>query len=305
MMKRYIRVFDNHSDYENYLNSGDMLLPNVSHCVTQDDIHYNPLRDYSLDYLTFVSLVDNNDILFCYYNTNLYNVSKTISVSVDDGATWEEYESTSVNGGTTIATLNAGEKLLVKGMNSKYWERNGVQIVHSYFEMDNVNVEGNIMSLVYGDNFVGQTTLTEQMVFDGLFAGCGIVNAKNLVLPSTTLTDCCYQTMFANCENLVTAPQLPATTLAVRCYNGMFDGCTSLTTAPDLPATTLAQGCYEYMFVNCISLSKEAKLPNTYTPSNKLSGDYCGYMYDSTGLTYSETSSVYAELAYQHYSDMK
>ena len=38
----YIRTFQNHSQYEDYLASADFSRPNVSHCINQDDVHYNP-----------------------------------------------------------------------------------------------------------------------------------------------------------------------------------------------------------------------------------------------------------------------
>ena len=72
--------------------------------------------------------------------------------------------------------------------------------------------------------------------------------------------------MFANCSNLVTAPELPSTTLGYYItsvasgategyYYGMFSGCTSLRTAPELPATDLVYGSYAYMFKGCTLLN--------------------------------------------------
>ena len=99
------------------------------------------------------------------------------------------------------------------------------------------------MSLLYGDNFKGQTSLSgKDYAFRYLFSGCtNIVSAKNMSLPATTLAKYCYNTMFRDCTGLTTAPELPATTLADDCYENMFYGCTSLTTAPVLPATALAK----------------------------------------------------------------
>ena len=121
------------------------------------------------------------------------------------------------------------------------------------------------MSLLYGDNFKGQTDLTgKNYAFYRLFSdNTKVVNAENLSLPATTLANNCYQYMFNGCTSLVNAPELPATTLVEYCYNGMFDGCTSLTTAPELPATTLAESCYYRMFMDCTSLTTAPELPAT------------------------------------------
>ena len=131
------------------------------------------------------------------------------------------------------------------------------------------NVEGNIMSLLYGDGFINKTDFIGEenkefsYAFYELFANCeNLINAKDLKLPATTLTSYCYQSMFHGCTSLVTTPELPATTLSKFCYGGMFDGCTSLTIAPILPATTLAEECYYGMFKDCTSLTT-VELPAT------------------------------------------
>jgi hypothetical protein len=143
--------------------------------------------------------------------------------------------------------------------------------VGSFFSSDcEFDTQGNVMSLLYGDNLKGQTDLTEKdCAFCSLFSDykgektCGIVNAKDLSLPATILADRCYQYMFRDCISLTTAPELPATTLAKYCYASMFNGCTNLTAAPELPATTLANNCYQTMFYGCTSLTTAPELPAT------------------------------------------
>ena len=112
------------------------------------------------------------------------------------------------------------------------------------------DVYGNIMSLEYGDNFIGQTVWVGSNVDSsyGLFYNTDIRSAKNLILPAITLAEGAYRAMFADCSSLTKAPSLPATTLSPYCYRAMFAGCSSLITAPSLPATTLAEGCYMEMF---------------------------------------------------------
>lgn len=91
------------------------------------------------------------------------------------------------------------------------------------------------MSLAYGDNFIGQTTIPGNNYF---YYFCSTMNSgehntwlksvENLVLPATTLTSNCYNCMFAECTQITKAPVLPATTLVSHCYDAMFAGCTSL-----------------------------------------------------------------------------
>lgn len=127
-------------------------------------------------------------------------------------------------------------------------------------------VYGNVMSLLYPDNFATNTTITNSYALYGLFKdNAKITNheTKKLVLPATTLAGNCYEMMFYRCTALTKAPELPAETLSSSCYNGMFFGCTGLTEAPKLPATTLATSCYEGMFYGCTKLTTAPELPAT------------------------------------------
>lgn len=221
---------------------------------------------YSSQYLTIESLENGNTI---EWRNNNGNFPCTISASTDNGTTWTAYTSTS--GGTPIASLNAGDKVLLKGLNERYFPispqnlRSGAGSVFCFSKR--CNVYGNIMSLVSGDNFTGSTSVSSYAftyLFYGGGGGVSVVNAKNLILPATTLASHCYDCMFSYCTSLTTAPELPATTLAEYCYWGMFHDCTSLTTAPSiLPATTLALRCYTGMFHNCTSLTTAPVLPAT------------------------------------------
>ena len=212
--------------------------------------------DYSKQYLTFKITEDGN-----------INVPTGTTYSINGGE-WK-------NTGTTL-TVNGGESIRCKGNNIKY-ENNNFSNSTAGFE-----IEGNMMSLLYGDDFIDKIELPEYDTFS-IFAGCtGLTSAENLILPATTLTDYCYNYMFGGCTSLVTAPELPATTLANYCYFGMFMSCTSLVTAPELPATTLKDYCYYAMFHSCTSLVTAPALPAT-----TLASECYSYMFNGcTSLNY-------------------
>lgn len=111
----------------------------------------------------------------------------------------------------TKIQANAGQVLYFKG-NLKPKEYEGIG---TFNISKKCNVSGNIMSLLFGDNFEGQTDLTGyDHVFYQLFYYSNIIDASQLILPATTLAENCYDNMFSNCTSLVTAPALPAVTLA-------------------------------------------------------------------------------------------
>lgn len=194
-------------------------------------------------YLTFVARESGT---FSFGRTIRHH---SIQYSLDSGISW-----TTLASDTNSPTVQSGNKIMWKSNITPETDI-GIGIFSSTGSFD---VEGNPMSLLYGDNFRGQTSLagTEEAFFL-LFSGCtGLTSAENLVLPATTLGKECYNAMFMNCTSLTKAPKvLPATTLAIACYSMMFYGCTSLTTAPVLQASTLVGLCYDYMFKGCTNLN--------------------------------------------------
>ena len=232
--------------------------PNTYICNDCGDVPPTPI-DYSTQYLTFRP---NGDTEFWYESGEDW-----VLYSLDSGSTWSQ-----LTRGTHSPTVHSGETIMWK---------NNVYIGNFKSSGSTWEVEGNVMSLLYLDNFSGATIASS---FEQLFNGCtGMTNAENLILPATSvdyvgykemfanctrltkspkvlpattlLHNYCYQGMFYNCTSLTTAPIISATTLSIGCCQGMFRDCESLTTAPTLSAATLASMCYEYMFDGCTSLN--------------------------------------------------
>ena len=216
-------------------------------------------QDYSQDYLTF-DVITNGTILW----KQVGDVSRTITYSKDNGTTWTEINATTA--GTAI-NVTVGDKILFKGTNQSYAvDRSN----YSGFDGGTAtyNIQGNIMSLVYGDNFVGKTTMSGTYNFCSLFKQSMAVSAENLILPATSLTNHCYRAMFSKAHNLTVAPALPATTLGEYCYYYMFEEC-AISSAPELRASTLVSNCYGNMFTGCRSLNYIKCLATTI-PANCL-----------------------------------
>ena len=216
---------------------------------------------YTDMYLTIEALNDGNII----WKASSTSLTRTIQYSKDDGVNWTSV--TSTTGGTEIP-VSAGDVVLFKGSNGYY----GTDLYANSFGYTTsiCKVYGNIMSLIYGDNFTDKTTLGNNYTFISLFAQFEhnfdngyLVDVSNLILPATGLTQGCYQNMFYDCTMITTAPALPATVLADECYMQMFRHCSRLISAPELPATTLAYMCYDTMFTECYKLTKAPVLPAT------------------------------------------
>ena len=230
-----------------------------------------------------------------FYVENITNSDETLSIvkgasgaptiSIEystDKTNWSALGNTDTTALTH--TLHPGDKLYLRAA-ADTWGASNSSNTNRINGISRVG--GNVMSLLYGSNFNGQEIsfpVNSAYNFSFLLTGNNtLLDASKLLLPATTLTDNCYESMFRNCTALTTAPELPATTLEWDCYKSMFYGCTSLINAPELPATTLAYECYDSMFYGCQSLRAAPELPTTtlasYCYANMFYGCYLlGYI---------------------------
>ena len=269
-MGKYLKKFELTSKYEEYINSDMTIFPNVSIIKDINGIHYNPIHDYSQDYLTFVAKEDGT---FKF-------TGNSINYSVDDGETW-----TTLSSNTDTPTVQAGNKIMFKATLISQ-DSNGIG---TFSSTSKFIAQGNVMSLLYGDDFIGQKDLTgKNYVFYDLFNSCtGLTNVKNLCLPATTLTNNCYSGMFNSCTSLTIAPELPATTLANNCYSRMFNGCTNLNYIKMLATDISATDCLYNWVIEVSSTGAFVKHPNMTSLPTGSSGIPTGW-------------TVYTEDEYKH-----
>ena len=236
-----------------------------------------------------------------FYVKNLTSSANTLSIKKNDSSapTITVYYSTDKTTWTSMGdtdttaitySIPANSKVYLKATTDRWGGESGNTIYTSITCSNNFGIGGNIMSLLYGDNFSGQTSFPSSSTynFTCLFWGSSkLKNIDNLVLPATTLTEGCYENIFTSCEGLTSIPSdlLPATTLAERCYQYMFYNCTGLTSVPSdlLHATTLATSCYANMFSGCTGLTS---IPENLLPATTLADSCYHAMFNiCTGLT--------------------
>ena len=214
-MSLYLKKFSTHAEYEAYIASEGKVLPNVSICENTKDVHYNPhvpTHDYSQDYFTMVVTSGGNIKWSGSTTTNKLSYSK------DNGGTW-----TSANSSTTISVA-VGDKVLWKGTPTPQTNKG----IGKFSGATNVrySVEGNAMSLLYGDDFKGQTSLEgKDYALYGLFRGnTNVTSAENLSLPATTLATYCYSNMFRGCTSLSSIKCLATNISASNCTTDWVSG---------------------------------------------------------------------------------
>lgn len=258
-----------------------------------EDCGYVPPTPVHGDYFSFET-IDSGTFSF---------IGNSISYSLDSGSTWS-----TLSCGSNTPTVSAGSKIMWKASGLTPSSEDGIG---RFASSGRFNVEGNVMSLLYGDDYDRGTSLDgKNYAFTHLFSGnTNLVSAEDLLLPADELVIGCYRGMFYKCTSLTAAPELPATKLHSNCYSSMFQNCSSLTTAPSLiasipswtvqcysqmfmnctglttppqlPSTTLGRGCYENMFDNCKNLTTAPSLQATTLSVNC----YRGMFYDCKKLT--------------------
>ena len=267
--------------------------------------------------LTFEALSGDTQIILKLYNPQPYSYitypeSRTVEVSTDK-ETWEEMTCSYDDNTIILGTISAGEKLYVRGNNLTYsgefsgtTDGSTVSTFPYYYHFDAddyVNVSGNIMAIVQKHDYIHLNVVADNAFKQLFFQNDNIVSAEELMLPATTLGKYCYESMFYECSNLTSIPEMLADTLSEGCYLDMFGGCTSLMNLPTLHATTLAPYCYSAMFNGCTSLTT---IPEGMLPATALTqGCYSDMFNGCTSLTTVPSDLLPATaLTYECYFEM-
>lgn len=211
------------------------------------------------NYLTFSS-EGTTTISMNNHEINYYGHPLPVVYYSYDATTWKRWNYSEL-------PVSSDKPLYICGNNPKGFNIGNVPSTCSSFAAagDPFSISGDIMSLIKNDEAVD--VIPCNYCFCYLFADCQLL-ISGPELSATTLTEGCYSHMFAGCTSLSTAPELPATKLAPLCYGSMFDSCRSLTEAPDLPATKMEESCYYGMFGYCSILTKAPALPATELENN-------------------------------------
>ena len=172
--------------------------------------------------------------------------------STDNG--WNSYSA------GTVISLNDNETVSFSGTNSS---------IATYFSSSGTGTQ-----FVYGNphSLINWGALTPSCFYRLFNNNKNIVDASQLLLPATELTDSCYMQMFDSSSNttnyLTAAPAiLPATTLVNNCYHGMFAWCQYLTKGPIIAAKDGFSTGMDYMFIYDNTFScVEAHISSSISP---------------------------------------
>lgn len=200
---KYIRKFATEAEYN--AASADLPTPNI--VLIEENMsdadggiilnkYVEPTHNYANDYLTLVAGGDGDlNILLAGTNNDGY-------YSLDEGETWTALLN---QGNDNIISLSNGDRVLIKNTSDSVNTDSNNMIMFNDENLNHIpfSLEGNIMSFIYGDNFVGQTTFPQKQSeyyyspLQSLFTDCAIEDVTNLVLPATTIPSGYYEYMLS------------------------------------------------------------------------------------------------------------
>ena len=204
----------------------------------------------------------------CSGSENTLQISKYASSAPT--VTFEySYDNINWNGGysssttPTSITIPANGKIYLRGKNNAWANSSSFNTIKAISEH---NIGGNIMSILYGSEFVDKTLFpnTNSYILCGVFRNNDtLINADKLQLPAIKLNNNAYQGLFRECVNLVAPPaRYPALIATYGCYSAMYYNCVKLTKTSEFAATILETKCYQHAYYNCKNIT-EVALPAT------------------------------------------
>src|SRR5574344_1823381 len=152
-MERYINSYATENDIQIALQNGELLKPYVAYIEDADRIDWNSkeIVDYTTEYLTF-NILSAGTINWTASNTS---IAKTIDYKLNNNE-WTSIASNTGSSAPTI-TVNSGDKLQFRGNNAQY--ATDSSSYNSFGGSALFAVEGNIMSLIYGNEFKNNLTI--------------------------------------------------------------------------------------------------------------------------------------------------
>ena len=140
---------------------------------------------------------------------------------------------------TTDVPIDVGEKVYFRNDNGKCSMSSSEYL--SFNSDIYTNTGGELYTLL---DYTDENVSLRNYAFSSLFEGNSyLIDASNLVLRWTTLTQYCYRRMFSGCRALEIPPSLITTTLARYCYKEMFYRCSSLQIVITYADDISASGC--------------------------------------------------------------
>lgn len=98
-MSIYLKQFSTHSEYEQYINGSDAILPNVSICTTEEHVHYNPYVEPETRLVTKYNVTSTSSptALRTNYEQNIFKSMEIDGVMLDELVTEYTFDTVGIH----------------------------------------------------------------------------------------------------------------------------------------------------------------------------------------------------------------
>ena len=240
-MKKYIANFNNHTEYVTYINGNDKILPNVSYCEDNNEVHYNPWTDPRV--IAKFNVEDETEPVLLYGVDYGIIASDSFSKIEIDG---EEISISELEGNDGYYTFDTtGEHTVKYTLPDPEVIENGV--FSDCSSLTSINIPNSVTSI--GDN---------------AFGSC--YSLTSITIPSSVTS--IGESVFQYCIGL-TSIEIPSSVTSIG--NDVFYECSSLTSI-DIPSSVTSIG--NHVFYECSSLTS-ITIPNSVTSIGESAFDKC------------------------------
>ena len=255
----FLKLFQNHSEYDAFVSGDTMVKPNVSHCVSENEVHYNPLAIMTVRY----NVTDaSNPTQLYFYTPDGGGLTINGAVMFDkveiDGT---EVSIADLDGASGKTQLSAGEHTV------KYTLKDPTLLGIGYGEE---GVPSRVGAIFGGCYDVISVEIPNSVSIIGIDAFSECTGLTSVTIPNSVTS--IEEHAFYNCIGL-TSVVIPDSVENI--WEGAFQECTGLTSvAIGNSVTSIGGGT----FAGCSGLTS-VTIPNSVTSIGRYAFSEC------TGLT--------------------
>ena len=230
---KYLKLFDTHSNYEAFVGDtlNPMIKPNVSHCILEDEVHYNPWTEPRL-----IVKYDGS------YPTQLYSYESAEDITINGAAMFDKVEIDGVE--VSIADLDnegGAYQFATEGEHIVKYTLKDPTIIGMYGDPSDPS-SVKIGAVFYGCDSVISVEIPDSVTSIGISAFNGCRSLTSVAIPNSVTSIGNYA--FQNCLGLTSVTISDSVTSI---GNGAFQYCSSLTsvTIPD-SVTSIGDKAFAY-----------------------------------------------------------